>query len=75
MCRHTLIPTHSPESDGTLEWDATTLVYVEVRAGGKTGIGYTYADVATAKLIETMLRKSLAGQRRDADWRALERHG
>lgn len=56
------IPTQSPESDGTLEWDATTLVYVEVQAGGETGIGYTYADVATAKLIATMLRKRLLGR-------------
>ncbi len=24
------VPTATPESDGTLEWDATTLVYVEV---------------------------------------------
>lgn len=53
------IPTQSPESDGTLEWDATTLVYVEIHAGGETGIGYTYADVATAKLIETTLRERL----------------
>ena len=57
-----VIPTQSPESDGTLEWDATTLVYVEVRAGGETGIGYTYADVATAKLIETMVRNRLLGK-------------
>lgn len=56
------VPTKSPESDGTLEWNATTLVYVEARAGGKTGIGYTYADVATAKLIETMLRNCLLGK-------------
>jgi L-alanine-DL-glutamate epimerase-like enolase superfamily enzyme len=56
------VPTNSPESDGTLEWDTSTLVYVEVRAGGKTGIGYTYADVATAKLIETMLRNCLLGK-------------
>ncbi|HEX4012807.1 MAG TPA: enolase C-terminal domain-like protein [Candidatus Cybelea sp.] len=53
------IPTQSPESDGTLEWDSTTLVYVEVHAGGARGIGYTYADVATAKLIETILRECL----------------
>lgn len=56
------IPTQSPESDGTLEWDATTLVYVEVQAGGQTGIGYTYADVATAKLVQTMLRNRLLGE-------------
>jgi len=38
------VPTATPESDGTLQWDSTTLVYVEVRAGGETGIGFTYAD-------------------------------
>ncbi len=67
------IPTQSSESDGTLEWDETTLVYVEVQAGGRTGIGYTYADIATAKLI-AMLRTRLL--RKDAmQIGALERHG
>ena len=36
------IPTDAPESDGTLEWDSTTIVVVEVAAGGETGLGYTY---------------------------------
>ena len=35
------IPTNLPESDGTLNWDSTTLVLVRVRAGGLTGLGYT----------------------------------
>ena len=56
------VPTASPESDGTLEWDSTTLVYVEIRAAGETGIGFTYADVATAKLIETLLRETIVGK-------------
>jgi len=55
------VPTASPESDGTLTWDATTLVYVEVQAAGHTGIGFTYADVATARLIETVLRETVTG--------------
>lgn len=55
------IPTATPESDGTLQWDATTIVYVEVRAGGQLGLGYTYADVATAKLIEGLLRPTILG--------------
>lgn len=55
------IPTATPESDGTLEWDATTLVYVEVHAGGQVGIGFTYADIATAKLIDTLLRETILG--------------
>ncbi|MGH7709453.1 MAG: enolase C-terminal domain-like protein, partial [Vulcanimicrobiaceae bacterium] len=56
------IPTDGHESDGTFEWDATTLVLVEVEAGGKTGIGYTYADEATAVVIDKTLRKVIAGQ-------------
>jgi len=55
------IPTATPESDGSLQWDATTLVYVEVLAGGERGIGFTYADVGTAKLIESLLRETVVG--------------
>ena len=36
-----VIPTATPESDGTLEWDSTTLVLVELEGGGKRGIGYS----------------------------------
>lgn len=51
------VPTDFPESDGTLEWEKTTMVLVEVSANGKTGIGYTYADVATATLIQKLLHE------------------
>jgi L-alanine-DL-glutamate epimerase-like enolase superfamily enzyme len=46
------VPTDSPESDGTLAWDKTTVVIVEIKSGGERGLGYTYADLSTAKLIE-----------------------
>ena len=36
------VPTDQPESDGTLAWDSTTIVVVEVQAGGATGLGYKY---------------------------------
>ena len=49
------VPTDAPESDGTYSWDKTTIVIVEATAGGKRGLGYTYADEATAKLISEML--------------------
>ncbi|HKD82994.1 MAG TPA: enolase C-terminal domain-like protein [Candidatus Angelobacter sp.] len=49
------VPTDAPESDGTLEWDRTTLVLVEAKAAGKCGLGYTYADTATAFLIQRVL--------------------
>ena len=55
------IPTPSPESDGTLEWDATTIVVCEVRAAGETGIGYTYSAPATAALINDLLCDVVAG--------------
>ncbi|MFN2528010.1 MAG: enolase C-terminal domain-like protein [Candidatus Baltobacteraceae bacterium] len=56
------VPTEGgPESDGTIVWDATTLVLVEVTAGDVTGIGYTYADVASARVILDTLRDIVVG--------------
>jgi len=57
-----VIPTDAPESDGTLEWDRTTLVIVELSAGGIRGLGYTYADAATAGLIREHLSSSVVGR-------------
>src|SRR5437773_10113901 len=51
------IPTESPEADGTYEWDSTTIVIVDVTGGGKHGLGYTYADTATAKLVADKLKQ------------------
>ncbi len=55
------VPTDSPESDGTYVWDKTTMVLVEVSAGGKRGLGYTYADLSTATLVKTMLCSVVQG--------------
>src|SRR3954469_2766536 len=55
------IPTDFPESDGTFEWHATTMVVVEARSGDVRGLGYTYADVSTAKLIESALTEIVRG--------------
>ncbi len=49
------IPTDAPESDGTLAWEATTLVVVQIRAGGQTGLGYTYAGTAVATVVDDVL--------------------
>ena len=54
------IPTATPESDGTFEWDSTTLVAVHASAGGKRGFGYSYADVATASFIKAHFVELLA---------------
>jgi L-alanine-DL-glutamate epimerase-like enolase superfamily enzyme len=56
------IPTDAPESDGTLTWDSTTLVLVRLNAGGVRGIGYSYADAATAPLVRDKLAPLLHGR-------------
>jgi L-alanine-DL-glutamate epimerase-like enolase superfamily enzyme len=55
------VPTDEPESDGTAEWDSTTIVVVELRAGGATGLGYTYAPAAAGKLVEEHLAEVVRG--------------
>jgi L-alanine-DL-glutamate epimerase-like enolase superfamily enzyme len=57
-----VIPTDGPESDGTFAWDRTTLVVVEVAAAGVRGIGYSYADRATAAMVRDALAERLLGQ-------------
>jgi len=56
------VPTDAPEADGTFAWQRTVLVTVEASSGGATGLGYTYADAATAKLIETTLGQVVLGR-------------
>jgi L-alanine-DL-glutamate epimerase-like enolase superfamily enzyme len=70
------VPTSTPEADGTLEWESTTIVIVEVFAGGKTGLGYSYADASAAVMVRNTLFKHIQG--RDAfdipgAWRAMVR--
>ena len=56
------VPTDAPESDGTIAWDHTTLVLVEATAGGQTGLGYSYADPATATLVRESLAEVVRGR-------------
>jgi L-alanine-DL-glutamate epimerase-like enolase superfamily enzyme len=70
------VPTDFPESDGTAEWDATTMVLVEAHAGDRVGLGYTYGDAATGALVRDTLAAVVEG--RDAlavtaSWQALGR--
>lgn len=55
------VPTDQPESDGTLEWDSTTIVVVELEAGGECGLGYAYGDRSVAAFVDSMLRPCLDG--------------
>ena len=56
------VPTETPEADGTFAWQKTTLVLVRVVAGGVEGMGYSFADIATAKLIDDHLTHEVIGQ-------------
>jgi L-alanine-DL-glutamate epimerase-like enolase superfamily enzyme len=55
------IPTDLPESDGTLQWDSTTMVVVEVHAGNEDGLGFTYGDAALGQLITSKLGPLIVG--------------
>jgi L-alanine-DL-glutamate epimerase-like enolase superfamily enzyme len=55
------VPTDAPEADGSFAWDSTTLIVAEVTAGGRTGLGYTYAATASAAVIEDVLAVPLIG--------------
>ncbi len=68
------VPTDFPESDGTAEWDSTTIVLVQAHAEGKTGLGWTYGDVASAAVITSKLRDVVTGRdalRVTAAWEAM----
>ena len=56
------IPTDFPESDGTFAWNTTTIVIVEADCGIVSGLGYTYADLSTATLIESLLKEIVEGR-------------
>lgn len=55
------VPTEEPESDGTFEWDRTSIVIVTLHAAGRQGLGYTYADAATVALLNSSLRGVVLG--------------
>jgi L-alanine-DL-glutamate epimerase-like enolase superfamily enzyme len=56
------VPTDNPESDGTIEWDKTTIVIVEIASEGERGLGYSYADASAAKLIRDHLAGVIKGR-------------
>jgi L-alanine-DL-glutamate epimerase-like enolase superfamily enzyme len=55
------IPTDEPESDGTFEWDSTTIVVVEAHGGGETGLGYMYGPKAVGAVVEELLADVVRG--------------
>ncbi len=70
------VPTDYPESDGTLEWDSTTMVLVEASGGGERGFGYTYGDVSVGRFVESKLEGLVEGadaMRPPAAWALMQR--
>jgi L-alanine-DL-glutamate epimerase-like enolase superfamily enzyme len=57
-----VIPTDAPEADGTLTWDATTMVLATARAGGMTGTGWSYAAAAAGQVIADVLAGAVTGR-------------
>jgi L-alanine-DL-glutamate epimerase-like enolase superfamily enzyme len=55
------IPTDKPEADGTIAWNSTTLVLVEISGGGETGVGYTYSGASIVGLISGKLASAVKG--------------
>jgi L-alanine-DL-glutamate epimerase-like enolase superfamily enzyme len=60
------VPTRSfgaemPESDGTAEWDSTSMVIVQLSAGGVTGLGYAYASTAAFDVVRDVLTPLVLG--------------
>ncbi len=49
------VPTERPEADGTLSWDATTVVVVQATVDGVVGTGWTYGAAAAADVVEELL--------------------
>jgi L-alanine-DL-glutamate epimerase-like enolase superfamily enzyme len=56
------VPSEYPEGDGTLTWKATTLVVVQVHAGGRSGIGWTYGSPGAATVVREHLAEVVTGQ-------------
>ncbi len=55
------VPTDQPEADGTIAWDETTIVVVQVHAEGLTGTGWTYGSAVIAPLVEETLAPVVLG--------------
>jgi L-alanine-DL-glutamate epimerase-like enolase superfamily enzyme len=73
------IPTDRPEADGTLGWSSTTWVLVKVGTadpGLPSGVGWTYAPAAAARVVDDLLADVVAGHHPmdvGAAWEAMVR--
>jgi len=60
--RHLSFPTDAPEADGTIAWDHTTMILVDVEAGGERGLGFSYGSAAAAVVVEQILADKIHGK-------------
>ena len=58
-----ILPTSTPQADGTFAWADTTLIVVQIWAGDEIGTGWTYGSMGTAALIRQTLGPMLIGHR------------
>ncbi|MER5784569.1 enolase C-terminal domain-like protein [Streptomyces mobaraensis] len=56
------VPADAPEADGTLAWDATTVVVVEAHCDGVTGTGWTYAPAEAGAAVTGLLAGLVVGR-------------
>lgn len=54
-------PTVEPESDGTLMWDHTDVVTVEVSSGDCVGLGWSYTSPAAVEIVRSVLSREVLG--------------
>src|SRR5664279_6602661 len=71
------IPTELPEADGTLAWDKTTVVVVQVHIrNGARGLGFAYGHTAMVDVIkQTLVPQIVSRDVRDSTgtWSAMVR--
>jgi L-alanine-DL-glutamate epimerase-like enolase superfamily enzyme len=56
------VPTDSVEADGTIEWDSTTMVVVQLDSGDAQGIGYTYGHKTASSVAQELIDKHCVGR-------------
>ncbi|TWH16777.1 L-alanine-DL-glutamate epimerase-like enolase superfamily enzyme [Rhodococcus rhodochrous J45] len=56
------IPTDTPEADGTLAWDSTTVVLVHAHHPDGVGVGWTYAPAACVPVVTDLLAPIVVGR-------------
>ena len=55
------VPLGATHADGTIEWDAVSVVAVLVRAGTEVGLGWSYTDPGAASVVGSTLAPAIRG--------------